>query len=102
MCVDLCCVRYIRKTSFSSSTSSEAEVKKSKSVSKLNADQNLARRVAQAEQKPLKAWVAEEAWNSLQGVLEQLLNVDDELNQLGINKKPKLISKSFGFVTWEH
>jgi hypothetical protein len=77
-------------------------VKKSKSVSKPNADKNLARRVAQAEQKPLKAWVAEEAWRSLQGVLEQLLKVDDELNQPGINKKPKLIAKSFGFMTWEH
>jgi hypothetical protein len=56
----------------------------------------------QAEQKPLEAWLAEEAWNSLQGVLEQLLNFDDELNQTGINKKPKLICKSFGFLTLKH
>jgi hypothetical protein len=68
------------QTSFSSSTSSEAEVQKSKSVSKLNPDWNLARRPVQAEQKPLEAWVAEEAWNSLQGILEQLLKLDDELN----------------------
>jgi len=48
----------------------------------------------------LEAWVAEEAWSSLQGVLGKLLSFDCELNQTGINKKPKLICKSFGFVTW--
>jgi triacylglycerol esterase/lipase EstA (alpha/beta hydrolase family) len=77
-------------------------VKKSKSVSKLNADWSVARRVAQAEKQPLEAWVARQARNSLQGVVQQLFKLVDELSQTGINKKPKLISKSFGFVTWEH